>query len=272
MAGSGHRPRTRGRDGSAEGSTPTSRDKRSSNRTVADKRKSKESAKAHQKSKATPSAFPPKISLAGFGHSSNKKRKQVASTPPYSSSPERQVNDHTSSSSDDDDTNQSKEERESDESEEELESPPAQRMLQSFTVPLRGSQFGRSGHAGIKSTTTPLAQPAPSPVLPRERWSSIEANLHLATFDKTAVHDFVQTSLFPKLKFVAGTDITMQYSTEKRTLCNLVMKGCNKEPSRAGIIWWETAKKQALTEIRRLRNDATKNMKATFLGRCSQCI
>ena len=272
MAGSGHRPKTRGRDGSAEGSTPTSREKRSSNRTVADKRKSKELAKAHQKSKAPPSGFPPKISLAGFGHSSNKKQKQVASTPPYSSSPERQVNDHTSSSSDGEDTNQSKEDRESGESEDEINSPPAKRMVQSFTMPLKGSQFSRLGHAGIKSTTTRLAYPTPSPVLPHERWSSIEANLQLATFDKTAVHDFVQASLFPKLKFVAGTDITMQYSTEKRTLCNLVMEGCNKEHSKAGMVWWETAKKQAWTEIRRLRNNATKNMKATFLGRCSQCI
>jgi hypothetical protein len=154
-----------------------------------------------------------------------------------------------------------------DQDEDDIDSPPPTRMVQNFTMPIRQSKFGSTGHSAIQATTTQFAFPTPSPVLPHERWNSIDANIQLATFDKSAVHDFVQTSLFPKLKFVSGTDITMQYSTDKRTLCTLVMEGCNQVHSKAGIIWWETAKKQALTEIRRLRNDATKNMKATFLGK-----
>ena len=104
-------------------------------------------------------------------------------------------------------------------------------------------------------------------VAPNQRWSNIEAQLKMVTFDKTAVHDFVATTIFPKLKFIAGTDITMQYSTDKKTMCTLVMNGCNQEHSKAGMIWWETARKQTIMEIKRLRNDATKNMKAAFIGK-----
>jgi hypothetical protein len=125
----------------------------------------------------------------------------------------------------------------SDDPRDDLDSPPPKRMVQSFSMPMRGSQFGSTGRTAIQVTSTQLAFLMPSPVLAHERWSSFDANLHLATFDKTAVHDFVQTSLFPKLKFVSGTDITMQYSTEKRTLCTLVMEGCNQVHSRAGMIW-----------------------------------
>jgi hypothetical protein len=88
----------------------------------------------------------------------------------------------------------------------------------------------------------------------------------MAAFDKTPVHDFLSACVFPKLKFVSGTDVTMQYSTEKKTLCNPVMEGCNQVHNRAGMIWWEIVEKQTLTEIKLLRNDATNNMKVSFMG------
>jgi hypothetical protein len=74
------------------------------------------------------------------------------------------------------------------------------------------------------------------------------------------VHDFVSACVFPKLKFVSGTDVTMQYSTAEKILCTLVMEGCNQVHTRVGMIWWKTAKKQTLTEIKNLRNGATKNI------------
>jgi hypothetical protein len=58
----------------------------------------------------------------------------------------------------------------------------------------------------------------------------------MVAFNKAAVHDFLSTA---KFKFVSGTDMTMQYLTEKKPLCTLVMEECNQAHSRAGIIWWE---------------------------------
>jgi hypothetical protein len=85
---------------------------------------------------------------------------------------------------------------------------------------------------------------------------------------KTAVHDFVANYLFPKLKFVRGTAVVnMEYSTDTKSLCALVMARCHQEHSAEGMIWWATAWKQTIQEKKRLRNDASKNLKTAFLGK-----
>ena len=104
-------------------------------------------------------------------------------------------------------------------------------------------------------------------VTPKGRWNNIDDELRMAILDSSALHSFVVNKVFPKLKFVAATGTMMEYSPEPRTLCSLIMKGCNKMHDKAGIVWWENAKKKILTEIKRLQNDATKNMKKAFLGK-----
>jgi hypothetical protein len=44
------------------------------------------------------------------------------------------------------------------------------------------------------------------------------------------------------------------------------MYGCHQEHSPEGMLWWAIAKKQTVNEIKRLRNDASKNLKSAFLG------
>jgi hypothetical protein len=106
------------------------------------------------------------------------------------------------------------------------------------------------------------------PVLaPKLRWNQIEEQLQMEMMDKTAVQYFVMTTLFPKLKFITGSDVTMEYLTADKTVCKLVMTGCNQVHSKAGMVWWETAKKQTMTAIKRQCNDATKNMKSAFMGK-----
>mgnify|MGYP000220184483 FL=1 len=102
---------------------------------------------------------------------------------------------------------------------------------------------------------------------PSYRWNKIDDEMKLVTIDKTSVAEFVITSVFPKLKFITGAGINLDYCSDKRSICSLVLAGCNKVHSKEGIIWWETAKKQVTMEIKRLRNDATKSMKYAFLGK-----
>jgi hypothetical protein len=99
-------------------------------------------------------------------------------------------------------------------------------------------------------------------------WNTIDESMKQVKVEKTAVHDFVANYLFPKLKFVRGTaGVNMEYSTDARSLCALVMAGCHQEHSAEGMIWWASARKQTIQEIKRLRNDASKNLKTTFLGK-----
>ena len=72
---------------------------------------------------------------------------------------------------------------------------------------------------------------------PLALWKTIDDSMKQVKVEKTAVHDFVANYLFPKLKFVRGTTIVnMEYSTDARSLCALVMAGCHQEHSAEGMI------------------------------------
>jgi hypothetical protein len=90
--------------------------------------------------------------------------------------------------------------------------------------------------------------------------------------EKTAVHDFVTNYLFPWLKFLRGAGVSLEYSTETKSICGLVMAGCHQKHSTEGMRWWGTAKKQTINEIKRLRNNASKNLKISFLGKCVHVV
>jgi hypothetical protein len=86
-----------------------------------------------------------------------------------------------------------------------------------FSVPVGSAQKSTLGHHNHKSDTSRTAVSQITQLTPQQHWSSIDAQLKLVTFNKTAVHDFVSTAIFPKLNFFSGTDITKQYSTEKKS-------------------------------------------------------
>ena len=115
------------------------------------------------------------------------------------------------------------------------------------------------------STTDTTAQ---NKLTPSAIWTGIDESMKQVKVEKTAVHDFVANSLFPKLKFIRGSGLTLDYSTEPKTICSMVMTGCHQEHLAEGMIWWAIARKQTINEIKRLRNDATKNLKIAFLGKC----
>jgi hypothetical protein len=107
-----------------------------------------------------------------------------------------------------------------------------------------------------------------SKISPNYRWLQIDHDMKQVTIDKTAVADFVVSSVFPKLKFITGAGIDLGYTEDRQSICSLILAGCHKVHSKEGMIWWETAKKKTASEIKRLRNDATKSMKSAFLGTC----
>jgi len=123
----------------------------------------------------------------------------------------------------------------------------------------------------VARTDVDYEEPAPTVAKDRLRpnaiWGNIDESMKQVRVEKTAVHEFVANSLFPKLKFLRGSNVQMDYSIEKRSICCMVMEGCNQEHSPAGMMWWAIARKQTMTEIKRLRNDASKNLKVAFMGK-----
>jgi hypothetical protein len=111
------------------------------------------------------------------------------------------------------------------------------------------------------------SRPTPPKPQPNTVWKDIDENMKQVKVEKTAVHDFVSNNLFPKLKFVRGSGVNMDYSTEPRSICSLVMAGCHQIHSSEGMVWWGVARKQTVNEIKRLRNDASKTLKRAFLGK-----
>ena len=113
-------------------------------------------------------------------------------------------------------------------------------------------------------TTSEVTEPkVPAKVL----WTTIDESLKKVKVEKTAVHNFIASTVFPKLKFITGGGtITMNYLSNPRSICSLIMAGCHQCHTPEGMIWWAVAKKQTELEINRLRNDASKNMKAAFTG------
>jgi hypothetical protein len=111
------------------------------------------------------------------------------------------------------------------------------------------------------------SRPTPPKPQPNTVWKDIDENMKQVKVEKTAVHDFVSNYLFPKLKFVRGSGVNMDYSTEPRSICSLVMAGCHQIHSSEGMVWWGVARKQTINEIKRLRNDASKTLKRAFLGK-----
>ena len=77
--------------------------------------------------------------------------------------------------------------------------------------------------------------------LPSAVWKTIDDNMKQVKVEKTAVHDFVANYLFPKLKFVRGSVVNIEYSTDTKSFCALVMTGCHQEHSVEGMIWWAIA-------------------------------
>jgi hypothetical protein len=47
------------------------------------------------------------------------------------------------------------------------------------------------------------------------------------TIDKTGVAEFIVTSVSPKLKFITGSGINMDYSADKQRVCSVILNGCN---------------------------------------------
>jgi hypothetical protein len=62
---------------------------------------------------------------------------------------------------------------------------------------------------GSKRNTSVTANTAPKAI-----WSNIDNQMQEVKIEKTAVHDFVSHYLFPKLKFLRGAGVNLEYSTK----------------------------------------------------------
>ena len=208
-----------------------------------------------------------KVAITPTATGAIRKKKKV--TPPHSSSSEDEDNnnedDEERSREEDDDTDSDGEGEDEDSAEVVMRQNKSNSTYrykmttnarQSGPMTTLETQPGRNQNSSIPANNAPKAI-----------WNNIENQMQEVKIEKTAVHDFVSNYLFPKLKFLRGAGINLEYSSEAKSICGLVMAGCHQEHSTDGMMWWGTAKKQTINEIKRLRNDASKNLKISFLGK-----
>lgn len=90
-----------------------------------------------------------------------------------------------------------------------------------------------------------------------------------ATGDRTAINSVVSGHLFPVQKFV-DKESQLSYTTEKKSICQFVIGGCNLQPDVIEGNWWtDTAKGLVSTTMNRLRNDRNSAMRKAFLSELS---
>ena len=94
--------------------------------------------------------------------------------------------------------------------------------------------------------------------------SMVDANARRRT--QMSVTQFVADSIFPHLKFLDGTQYTLQYSAQPKSICNLVLTRCLRTASMSQE-WWEgTGKKYVRAAMSRLRSDRMQGVKQAFGG------
>jgi hypothetical protein len=84
--------------------------------------------------------------------------------------------------------------------------------------------------------------------------------------DQTTVNAVVTGNVFPKVKFV-DKDTELMYSTDKKSICQYIIRRCNLQPEVNEAQWWRSVHKYVGQTINRLRNDRNTAMKCAMLGK-----
>ena len=85
----------------------------------------------------------------------------------------------------------------------------------------------------------------------------------------TAFNMGIRLSLFPKVKFLGGTNTSLDYSTEPTSVCGLLKKHCNIDDADARL-WWEEKRNMVKGIHTECRNNKIKTIKQIFKGKCKR--
>ena len=85
--------------------------------------------------------------------------------------------------------------------------------------------------------------------------------------DKTTINAVVTNAVFPKVKF-ADKLTQLSYSTERKSICQYVIKRCNLQPEVIEAEWWRLHQRYVGQIFSRLQNDRNTAMKGAVLGKC----
>ena len=85
--------------------------------------------------------------------------------------------------------------------------------------------------------------------------------------DKTTINAVVTNAVFPKVKF-ADKLTQLSYSTERKSICQYIIKRCNLQPEVIEAEWWRLHQRYVGQIFSRLRNDRNTAMKGAVLGKC----
>ena len=83
----------------------------------------------------------------------------------------------------------------------------------------------------------------------------------------TAFNMGIRLSLFPKVKFLGGTNTSLDYSTEPTSVCGLLKKHCNIDDADARL-WWEEKHNMVKGIHTECQNNKIKPIKQIFRGKC----
>ena len=101
-------------------------------------------------------------------------------------------------------------------------------------------------------------------VLANTAWYECERANKTAEELKQDLKQFVRNHVFPKCKMVTNP-MQLQFTTDKKSICQFVCEGMNVKPSRQGI-WWEQSKKAIHQCINKRRGHVSTAVKNVFIG------
>lgn len=146
-------------------------------------------------------------------------------------------------------------------------------------VSINGSRVSMSNSRTpiLQDLMTPSEEQSLPDVVEACRLSNYDATSAITSVDlveHSVIRSFTKYNVFPKLKFLikVSDDPRMQWSTDRDSLCQYVLHGCNiafdsKTPLEHQQQQWFSVRKIVAEKITSLRNDKSSAIRIAFFGK-----
>ena len=118
----------------------------------------------------------------------------------------------------------------------------------------------------INSAVTPAYNSTSPSTITAEDARVIQDEVNVERQNQTSVTRFIADWIFPHLKFLDGGDYSLDYSTDPKSLCDLVLKRCFRNTTMSRAWWDEKGKRYVRAAMARLRSDKMQGIKKAFNG------
>lgn len=122
-----------------------------------------------------------------------------------------------------------------------------------------------------RTVNTGVGMVAPSPSTITTDGSYSKDELEAERHSKVCVSLYVAQYIFPHLKFLDGSQFNLLYSTDSRSLCNLIARNCFRGNTMTQQWWDAKGRGYVRAAISRLRSDKMQAIKKAFNGKFITC-